>query len=1279
MRKSYKSTLAVIISAVMMFGLTIPSFSEEPMAGTDSVTESFSLAAEAEIDINAENVIEAQDDAADFPEVEEGVVAEADSPSDEDAIEYAAEYAAENAEEDYPDGDETEDFSGEESGIVEAESDLYAEEDSIDGTTDISDISVEETSELEMQASENAAGLSALTPEEWLRPYAVLNAFEKTGSFMMGGNSYSDGWECRLEYQGNSTSNKSELNYNLEKLFSYVSFDVGGTRGNGDLTAVMTIEVDGIVYREEEIVQGKAPRSFTVPTTNARHLRIAFSSDMDAAYYAVANMTPVPSGTLPEKAHESSNWRWNAEPISSTNVYERNPISFGGRTYDDAFKFELAYKGNSTSDLAYMSFNLKKHYRFMSFDVGFIGFNGTNPVGGDHADALLTITKDDNSEEIPLFWNDVPRTIWMDVTGVTNLEIRMFASGTNTRDYGLGALNFDSDGIVTGIRLEESGKTINLNKTDYKTELHPHVVPADTLQNGVKWSSADEKIAYVDPSGVVWARGNGKTTVNATTEDAGDGGPFSQSVTVNVSGINKLDPPLDLKTRVSDRGKLTAVFTPRSGASGYIFQYSTDRTFSSYKEIRVNAGDLSASDDGEAKRQYSWEFDGNGAAKGYVRAASFYTLGDYEVVGNYHSQPSEVTFAYYAERDGWCIPNTYAGFGDEYYSLPVHAWTETYGVMNDALATYLGNIAVEACGGISTRLNPGAFGGNCFGIALLSAANYNRKIDLKQIFNRDGDGLAEYGFHSIILTMRKKEAFSVKGNSEALSLIEHMMVSQASIELRKADLNWDFADLRNYLNDPDSAKPVLVTLEAGSFCHALVIYPSGEKISGDHFTVPVYDPNFPIGRSRLSQPASSYFGSSSLSFDINPAMDKFTYHYQTNDESGTHTGNRSRLAHKNIHFYDVNKLPSDYYNGELTMRSIGAKMLFGSNISDISVSSNGSSVLAMKGGNLDYLADGYDYVPMALGIEGNGVLRLLPLNAGMISYTTSSPGTVALSGSNREHAYAITATANTTVNCDPDKGTITIIGNEPGETTVSLSLGEEDNLSAEVKVNLQKGEQMTLEETGGDIAVTPRKEKEVRIAIVDGRQTLASGTVTVPGGAATYINTSKNKIEKGRSEPEKGREPKTTPSVPAAGSKLSSSSDNYTVREAGISVLYSGPKKKSVTKITVPDQIKIGTITYNVVGIADGACSGLKKLKTVTIGKKVTAIGKQVFENCKKLKTVIIRTSILKSVGSKAFNKSGSADYRKLTITVPKAEKKAYTKMLKKAKLNKKARIKSGA
>ena len=111
----------------------------------------------------------------------------------------------------------------------------------------------------------------------------------------------------------------------------------------------------------------------------------------------------------------------------------------------------------------------------------------------------------------------------------------------------------------------------------------------------------------------------------------------------------------------------------------------------------------------------------------------------------------------------------------------------------------------------------------------------------------------------------------------------------------------------------------------------------------------------------------------------------------------------------------------------------------------------------------------------------------------------------------------------------------------------------------------------------------------------------------------------------------------------------------------------------SFVSVNVPDTIVVHGKKYPVVSIAAKAFAKHKSLKSVTIGKNVTSIGKKAFYNCKKLKKIKIRTGKLtkRNVGSKAF----SGIHAKAVFKVPGNKLSQYKKMIRSRGAGKKVRI----
>ena len=125
-------------------------------------------------------------------------------------------------------------------------------------------------------------------------------------------------------------------------------------------------------------------------------------------------------------------------------------------------------------------------------------------------------------------------------------------------------------------------------------------------------------------------------------------------------------------------------------------------------------------------------------------------------------------------------------------------------------------------------------------------------------------------------------------------------------------------------------------------------------------------------------------------------------------------------------------------------------------------------------------------------------------------------------------------------------------------------------------------------------------------------------------------------------------------------------------------VEYVGTLNKKAANINIPETITLEDIDYDVVAIASGAFKNNKNLKKVVIPASVERIGSKAFYGCKKLTNITIKTTKLttKTVGSKAFSKAGSSNYKKLVVKVPKKQKKTYKSMLRKRGLSAKAKIK---
>ncbi len=131
------------------------------------------------------------------------------------------------------------------------------------------------------------------------------------------------------------------------------------------------------------------------------------------------------------------------------------------------------------------------------------------------------------------------------------------------------------------------------------------------------------------------------------------------------------------------------------------------------------------------------------------------------------------------------------------------------------------------------------------------------------------------------------------------------------------------------------------------------------------------------------------------------------------------------------------------------------------------------------------------------------------------------------------------------------------------------------------------------------------------------------------------------------------------PATLTTGATYTAGGNTYRAASANTVVVKTVANKKTVK---IPSTVTVNGVKAKVTAIDKNAFKkAKKKLTKVVIGANVTTIGKKAFAGCKKLRKITIKTKKLKSVGKKAFKGIN----KNAIIKVPKAKKKAYTKLLK--------------
>lgn len=108
------------------------------------------------------------------------------------------------------------------------------------------------------------------------------------------------------------------------------------------------------------------------------------------------------------------------------------------------------------------------------------------------------------------------------------------------------------------------------------------------------------------------------------------------------------------------------------------------------------------------------------------------------------------------------------------------------------------------------------------------------------------------------------------------------------------------------------------------------------------------------------------------------------------------------------------------------------------------------------------------------------------------------------------------------------------------------------------------------------------------------------------------------------------------------------------------------------TSVNIPAEVKINGKTYGVTVLDQGCMRGLKKVKTVTIGKNVMQIEEDAFYGCKQLKKIKIKSELLEYIGEDAFRGIAA----NAVIYVPRSCLEEYRQMIRESG-NSKVRVKA--
>ncbi len=247
--------------------------------------------------------------------------------------------------------------------------------------------------------------------------------------------------------------------------------------------------------------------------------------------------------------------------------------------------------------------------------------------------------------------------------------------------------------------------------------------------------------------------------------------------------------------------------------------------------------------------------------------------------------------------------------------------------------------------------------------------------------------------------------------------------------------------------------------------------------------------------------------------------------------------------------------------------------------------------------------------------------------------TAKMPGvTVKYANSSLTKDVDYTVVYQDNINVGTARVTVTGIGNYTGTVTKTFTIAKGDSQKPGVP-NVKELSKctITLSKTAYTYDGTAKKPA---VTVKDGATILKAGTdYTVAyrdnknAGKAKAVITGKGNY--------KGTVTKTFTITVKKGESHRAGAYQYEVTGAS-TVSMTGLTDKKITKVKVPNTVKIGGKSFRVTAIGNGAFEKNKKITSVETGNKVKTIGTSAFEDCTKLSRAAIGTGVTQ-IGGNAF------------------------------------------
>ena len=507
-----------------------------------------------------------------------------------------------------------------------------------------------------------------------------------------------------------------------------------------------------------------------------------------------------------------------------------------------------------------------------------------------------------------------------------------------------------------------------------------------------------------------------------------------------------------------------------------------------------------------------WIADNNNYNSGYPILDEI----NYEVYASYlntddeNNSQDQLNVGFSAERDGWCIVNHNVAFGQSSQDcIASKLWYDTYGIHLSS-AIY----SIKTASG---------WGGRCFGLSLLAAANYTKKFDLSQYFNMNTEDntLAKYGYNEIVTysgddmayLKSGQQYFSIVNNKELIAIIERAQISQCSKEIDAAEVfhnDSSYANLLEYLSQT-VAEPIVAILNHGtSAAHAVVIdtsiKPYELKNNSGRYFVPLYDPNVPQSGDMLSNPSDWYTQEPSyLLLDTNSGRWEY-WKYGVCQLSNSYKS----LFDFTILFYDTIGLSNSFFNNSYLTLWWTDK--YGNNRNSLSFTTNnlrlkdntGNILLQIDNGQVTWIDQKCEFKSEIDASNNSAILcGRVSFPAEAYSYESDSANVVVWT---EDTYYAISNSGTCTISINSDSKEIDLSCEGNSDFAVAVQENNEDEYDALlIEGTLSSNTISILPSSATDLTVTSTTELAVDVKM-ENSDSLISEYKALQAGEINYIS-----------------------------------------------------------------------------------------------------------------------------------------------------------------------------